>query len=319
MADPVTQNRGLVIPNTGSSPGAWGPLINGDFAMLDTIVGGISPVSTSGGVTTLNAAQLACGTISVSGLLTSNAQLYFPAVQGWWSIENLTTGSFVLQICASGASATQLIAVPPGEITDIQINGTVAKFRNLGRVGEYVDVCDASTPAWITACTIPPYLNCDGTTFNATTYPFLNVKLGGNTLPDLRGVSRATLNQGTGRITAAGSGIDGNTRFSTGGGQSQMLTIAQIPSHQHNVYLKDPGHTHLYGYDGGSHVGGGGAFGWDSPLANTTSTGSSATGITIGSVNGTANDNQTATAGSGNAHAIMQPTTISGITLIRAA
>src|ERR1700737_944157 len=220
MADPVTQNRGLVIPNTGSSPGAWGPIINGDLATLDTIVGGIASISTNGGPTTLSPAQLACGTISITGNMNQLANIIFPAVQGWWSIENLTTNGFPVFIQAGGV--TQQICMPPGEITDIQVNGSIVKYRNLGRVGSYLDYAGPSVPTWVANCTIPPYLNCDGSAFSAATYPQLANILGITTLPDLRGTSRATLNQGTNRITAA-SGVDGNTRFSIGGAPTSTL------------------------------------------------------------------------------------------------
>lgn len=312
MVDAVTVNRSLVVQATGANVGTWGTVSNGNYNLLDTIVGGLTSISTTGGSTTLNAAQLACGTISVSGALSSNAQLYFPSVQGWWSIENLTTGSFVLQVCAAGASATQIIAVPPGEITDIQINGTVAKFRNLGRVGVYEDIADATVPAWITSCTVPPYLNCDGTTFSAATYPYLNTKLGGNTLPDLRGGSRATLNQGTGRITTAGSGVDGNTRFSRGGVETQGLTLPQLPSatlSQNNTSsvtviarqssgVTSPGSGANIYLDIMQTTGGGGTSSATYPLNQL---------VTV------------ALGGSNTPHNNLQPTTIAGITLIRAA
>jgi hypothetical protein len=65
-------------------------------------------------------------------------------------------------------------------------------------------------------------------------------------------------------------------------------------AHQHSVFLKDPGHTHTVPAQSnvvttdvtGTHA-----------VNGTTASGSSTTGITIGSVNGTANDNLTASAG----------------------
>jgi microcystin-dependent protein len=228
MSDPVTVNRSLAIPLTGSDPGSWGPVINGDFNLLDTIVGGIASISTTGGDTTLNAAQLACGTITVSGLLTSNARLVFPAVQGWWSIQNLTTGAFYLGVISG--LGTEQIAIPPGQIIDIQINANAVRFRNLPMVGSYLDVGTTSIPLWIISCSNRPYLNCDGSSFSAVTYPYLAAILGGTTLPDFRGVVPAYLNQGTGRITTAGSGIDGNTLLAKGGTESVTLTANQIPS-----------------------------------------------------------------------------------------
>lgn len=307
---PVTTNRGYSTPPTGAEVDIWGSNdLNPNFGMIDNNLGGVSNVALSNTSVTLTSAQYQCGTIRLSGALTTPVSVIFPVVQGWWTIDNQTTGAFVATITIGSG---QVIAVEQGVAADILIDGTNVKFRNLPTVGSYLDICDATIPAWITACTVPPFLNCDGTTFSAVTYPYLNTKLGGNTLPDLRGGSRATLNQGTGRITTAGSGIDGNTRFSIGGGQTQTLTAAQIPA------ITSGGVNSI-------------SFGGNVPL--TVGTGSSNNAIAtssllqipfttaswsfIGTVSPTINVSSNNTGSQ--AHPIMQPTTISGITLIRAA
>jgi hypothetical protein len=142
-------------------------------------------------------------------------------------IENLTTGNFVLSFRAIGSG--QIIATAQGSCRHIYNDGTNVKFVNLPDVGSYLDLAATGVPNWITACSVPPYLNCDGTTFNATTYPFLNAFLGSNTLPDIRGVARYTLNQGTGRLTSAGSGLDGNTFLSLKTTQSNTLGTSNLP------------------------------------------------------------------------------------------
>ena len=47
-----------------------------------------------------------------------------------------------------------------------------------------------------------------------------------------------------GRITSAGSGIDGTTLGATGGGENVTLVTGQMPSHTHINVLTDPGHGH---------------------------------------------------------------------------
>jgi hypothetical protein len=315
MADPVTVNRGLAQPVTGSDVGLWGSgPINGNFGLLDTIVGGIASIATTGGVTTLNAAQLQCGTISVSGSLAGDAALQFPAVQGWWSIENLTTGGPALFIQAG--SNTQVICVPPFEITDIQINGNVVKYRNLGRIGTFIDYAVASVPNWITKCTIPPYLLCDGSAFSAGNYPQLAGLIGAN-VPDLRGRSRAYLNGGTNRITSAGSGINGDAILSAGGQQNILLVQSHLPTGAFHVTVNDPGHFH--DINGGSPIAvgstsvgsgpsspgaAGGIVSVISPQTDTKLTGITASVVLNGGAQATFTN--------------MGPTTISGITLIRA-
>jgi len=129
-------------------------------------------------------------------------------------------------------------------------------------------------------------------------------------LPDKAGRASVMKEAAASRLTATYFGGDSTALGAVGGSEKQTLTAAQIPSHQHNVYLKDPGHTHSYLVAGGNPVGGGGPFGFDQSAVSSKTTGSSTTGITIGSVNGTANDNQTASVGGGGAHASVQPTIV---------
>lgn len=179
----------------------------------------------------LNAAQLACGTIIVSGALSSAATIIFSGggsgIQGWWTVENATTGNFPLVVGTTGA---ENIAIPPGGLHDIQINGGTARFRNLPPAGSYLDFASSAVPIWISNCTRPPYLLCDGSTFSPVTYPQLAAFLGGTTLPDSRGRAPYFLNGGTGRLTAAGAGIDGGTLFASGGSNGITLAANQIPS-----------------------------------------------------------------------------------------
>jgi microcystin-dependent protein len=135
----------------------------------------------------------------------------------------------------------------------------------------------------------------------------LNAFLGGNTLPDLRGTTKATLNQGTGRMSAGG--LNGNTNFALGGTDTVTLTSSQIPDHNHT--LNDPGHNHLLR---------------TAVTSNGPNTLIAATQFSSASANPAGNTNTTTTGitinpttGGGGSHAIVQPTTICGITMIRAA
>lgn len=75
------------------------------------------------------------------------------------------------------------------------------------------------------------WMPCDGGTFNAATYPELNIVLGGNTRPDF--VGRFPLGVGNNGTTDA---VDHN--LGTIGGQERIvLTEGQMPSHSHNVTI----------------------------------------------------------------------------------
>jgi len=128
-------------------------------------------------------------------------------------------------------------------------------------------------------------------------------------LPDKTGRVSAMKEAVATRLTSGYFGGNSTVMGAVGGNESHLLTTGEMPSHQHAVYLKDPGHNHTYNNVYNSSVlSGGGAYQTGNPTVSNTST--STTGITIGSVNGTANDNQTAPAGSGNAYPIVQPTIV---------
>jgi microcystin-dependent protein len=140
--------------------------------------------------------------------------------------------------------------------------------------------------------------------------------------PDLRGRVIAGLDNmgGTtaGKLTTALGGIDGVTIGATGGTQSK--TASELPSHDHDVFLNDPGHAHST--SGGAQVGttfvsvnlGGLA----NVVANPTSfsINTAVTGITVRSAaGGGGNSNKTALTGSSTPFGIAQPSMILPIIL----
>lgn len=313
MSDPQSTNLGVYLQTTGSNPGAWGPVLNANDSVLDSVTSNVFVVALTNVNVTLTTPPGSgsawagpygsqSGIIRFTGVLSAAVTVTFPR-SGFWIVENLcTVGAFYVALASSAPG--KVICAPPGEATHIICDGTDVKYVDLGRVGSYLDLGASAVPAWITNCSVPPYLNCDGTTFNAVTYPVLNTLLGGNTLPDLRGRSRAALNQGTGRITTAGGGVDGNTILAAGGSQTHTLTISEMPAHAHT----DSGHTHgVHGSSSPSGTGGGGIV--NSPLSGSQP-------VSYGTTDtGAANIQNT---GGGVAHSIMNPVAIGGLTLIRA-
>lgn len=316
MADPTTTNIVLAVPTRGSDVGTWDVPLNGDMTIIDACFGSVTTVALSN-VTpvALTASQAQVNILRFTGTLSANVVVTIPAIIKGWIAENLCTTTGVYGVFLQNASGGQQIGLPPGEAIDVYSDGTNMKYRNLGRVGSYMDSGGSFVPSWIASSTVPPYLLCDGSSFSAVTYPQLASILGGTTLPDARGRNRASLNGGTGRITTAGSGIDGDTRFSAGGSQTVTLLQANLPAVDFSVTIPagQGSHTHNPSPFASSWIGGPGGFGFNSGT-NAGSYTLALTSSTLPQMTGTA-----ASGGSGTGVNKMGPTYIGGITLIRAA
>ncbi len=228
MVDPTTTNRGYAVPTHGSDVDTWDQPLNSNFDLIDQNMGAVATITLASSLVTLNAAQAACGTIRLIGTPSADIPIIFPAVSGQWVVDNQITGAFDVQlVCTLGGNRT---GIPKGVASDVFTDSASIALRNLPEPGSYWDYAGATVPRWVGFCTTPPWLNCDGTVFNGFVYPVLADILGGVTLPDFRGRAPYYLNQGTGRITTAGTGIDGNTRFSSGGTNGLQLTSAYIPT-----------------------------------------------------------------------------------------
>lgn len=296
----TTTNIKLSTPAQGSNVDTWSSdPINNNSGILDNAFGSVTSKALTNVNVSLTATEAQAAILRFSGTLTGNVTINVSAIIKSWYIDNLTTGTFVVII--SGGSGN-VVAAPQGESTQVYWDGTNCKFINLGRVGSYWDYAGATVPIWVTSCTVPPFLLCDGSSFSAGTYPYLNTILGSTTLPDARGRNRIPLDGGTGRITTAGSGVDGATRFAAGGAQNVTLATADIPSHTHA--LTDPGHTHS-GIVGSTStvVTASGSLGVPTGVSTI---GSNTTGISISNTGG------------GGAHNNVQPTFVGGITMILA-
>jgi len=225
MPDPTTSNIKFSVPLRGADPGTWDLPNNGDWLIADNCLGTVTNVALSNTNVALSVTQAQSNVLRFSGTLTASVAVGLPAIQKTWTVENNTTGPFFITLTAG---AGKVIGLPPGEPVQVYSDGTDVKFLNLGRTGKIEAwFLPGALPSWVTVCTVQPYLICDGTTFNATTYAALNTVLGSNTLPDCRGRALFMANLGTGRITTAGSGIDGDALGSVGGEQNHTLTAGE--------------------------------------------------------------------------------------------
>jgi microcystin-dependent protein len=148
---------------------------------------------------------------------------------------------------------------------------------------------------------VPPgYLAMDGSAYSNTAFAELFAVLATATLRDRRG--RSDIGEGT------GSGLTNRVAGTNYGAETVALTAANHAAHDHPVFLKDNGHFHGYNMYGGTVTGyqSGGSF--SVPFGTVAaSTDTKTSNITIGSVNGVANDNKTASQGSATPFSILQP------------
>ena len=302
-----TTNRGYATPATGTEVDTWGDVLNANAELIDNNLGALVTVALTSSDVTLSSAQYKCGTIRLTGALSNSVAVIFPAVQGWWTVDNQTTGNYV--VCQmSGGTLSR--GIPQAGATDIFVDGSNVQYRNFPHIGTYWDYAGSAVPSWVSSSTIPPYLLCDGSTFSSVTFPYLFSILGTTTLPDSRGRGRFNLNGGTGRITTAGSGINGDVRFSGGGLQTVQLTQSNIPNYNISISSLSwtgtisgvPGNAMQNSSSGNEGVGA------NNPII------SGGTPLTVtGSVGGTL-----PSGGSGTEVNKMPPAYIGGITMIRA-
>ena len=314
-----TTAKGLAQVANSSYIGTWDVPTNANWAAVDAATGQVSSISLSGGNLSLTATQMGCSQLTFNSTLTGNTVVTFPVAIPSTAPVSPITGPYIVYNACSGSSAFTVtlattissglkIGVPPGEMVDVVNDGTNFRFKNLERVGTYWDYAGSSVPNWVSACTVPPYLNCDATTFSSATYPFLAIILGGTTLPDSRGRARFALNQGSSRITSsAGYGIDGESLLAGGG--SQKLAQAQFPTANlvTTISSGQGSHTHDLLISTIQNPGGSGFYGGLAAVV-----GEATQAATLPSMTGT-----TPTGGSG--YNLVPPGYVGGLTLIRAA
>src|SRR6267142_7054429 len=301
MVSTFTPNIQLEEPARGDQVGVWDTPVNSNMTSLDLVAGAVTSITLNNSPIVLSGAQFKSNALIFVSTLTGSVAITFPtSFTKPYIIQNLCTGSsaFVITLGTTAAGG-QVIGCKPGDLFQVYNSGGNLTYVGLGDVGSYWDYAGSSVPAWVSACTVPPYLNCDGSTFSATTYPTLATILGSTTLPDSKGRARFALDQGAARLSSAVAGFSPNTVGSAGGSQS-------LQSHNHVIAITDPGHIHNVpsGASNATTTGGGG---FPAAITTNVNTAAALTGITATST----------TAGTGNSQNV-PPAYIGGLTLIRA-
>jgi microcystin-dependent protein len=294
------------------------------------------------------AGTVATGGTSTAYTLTSN--------QGFDSLANMSgkmvafiphaTNGATVTLNVDGLGAKALRSAPSVELpAGVLIQGTpyCAVYNNsttewilrgFWGANEYSIPLGAGVPYFGTSAPNSKFAFPSGQAISRSTYAALFALIGtaygsgdGSTTFNLPGVGgrllacRENMNGAgaEGRITTAGSGIDGATLGAAGGAQTVTLDTTMIPSHTHANSLNDPQHAHgvndpnhTHGPGDGTHfvIVGGGGLGIASapgPHGAASATVSAATGISINSAS-TGISITNAAAGGGAAHNNMPPT-----------
>jgi microcystin-dependent protein len=274
-------------------------VLNTNFAALDGNLGGFATLSLSVATTfalSNSGASLTPGAgpnqssnalLKFTGTLTGNNVVQF-SVPGFYIVHNAcTVSTFSVKLSPSTGTGNS-IGVPPGQKIHVFYDGTDLDFVNQPPVGSAMDLHGVTAlPAWMSACTVLPYLIKDGTVYNVATYPALGAYLGstfgGNGattfgVPDERSRMRLPVDtNGPGtfaaRVTVAISGVNGTTMGSSGGSE-------YLQTHNHTV--TDPGHTHN-GTSTFAIFNGSGAQGPSTGAFGESAISTAVTGITLGS------------------------------------
>lgn len=130
MTSTFSTNKGLEEPASGDYVNAWATPVNSNWTAIDVALGGTTTISVTGNstlTTTLTQTQYRPPNIEFTGTLSTNLNYQIPTgVGGMWSINNATTGLFLLGF--SIASGNTLI-LPPGR-TLIISNGTSVSYAS---------------------------------------------------------------------------------------------------------------------------------------------------------------------------------------------
>lgn len=99
----------LTKPTDGAETGAWGPMLNTNFDLIDDLVAGVATLSGTGGTDTLTTTQEAANEarnmiLNATGALTSNQTLEAKDTSKMYLVRNATSGAYTTALNTSGGT-----------------------------------------------------------------------------------------------------------------------------------------------------------------------------------------------------------------------
>ena len=113
----------LTQPTNNSYVDSWDVPVNANFGYIDSGFGGsTTSISLAAANYTLSSSEVRNLCILISGTLSANRTLTFPALSGFWIINNTTTAGIYTITAQTGVSNT--LIVPPGGLSIIYGDAT---------------------------------------------------------------------------------------------------------------------------------------------------------------------------------------------------
>ncbi len=130
MPSTNSPNKGYELQATGENQGTWGVILNNNaLSVVDLNLGGRLAVTIDAANVDLSAAQAQNVYITLTGVLTGNRDLTFPATNGgFYYILNSTSGSFAVTVKPLGGTG---VVIPQGALSKIFINPTATTAVHL--------------------------------------------------------------------------------------------------------------------------------------------------------------------------------------------
>ena len=112
MVSSYTPNKNLEKPGNGDYVDTWNIPVNGDMNIIDAAFGGSFGVALTNANVLLTQADCQNVNINLTGLLSANVTVFFPAgVSGFWIVINNTTGPFSVTLASAGGSPGTTITI----------------------------------------------------------------------------------------------------------------------------------------------------------------------------------------------------------------
>lgn len=129
MASSYTTNKDLEKPANGDYVGDWEIPVNGNMDIIDKALGGVTSLSLTNANVTLTDSQAQALRIVLTGSLSANITIFFPAVGGEWLVYNNTTGAYTVTFkTVTGGSVG--VETPQGYRSAIGADGTDVWFSD---------------------------------------------------------------------------------------------------------------------------------------------------------------------------------------------